>query len=90
MDRLEIFKSIFKQNIDFLDTNSHLNKLFELLPALLGLPAKKKSYNKSKSAKQHEESVKEAQEEQEAMALEFDKNAENDNEEDVEDEIELK
>ena len=73
VDRLEIFKSMFKKEIDFIDTNTHLNKLFELLPAMLGLPSKKNSgYNKSQSSKQHDDDLQEAQETRQAMNLKFD------------------
>ena len=73
-DRLEIFKQIFHKKMDYLDSSTHLNKLFELLPALIGLPSNKNSgYNKANSHKQHEEELLEARDEKEAMDQEFEK-----------------
>lgn len=77
MDRIAIFRQIFQKKMDFLDSSTHLNRLFELLPSLMGLASNKNSgYNKAKSHKQHEEDLKEAQDEKEEMDLEFERQQE--------------
>lgn len=58
--------------MDYLDASTHLGKLFELLPSLIGMPSNKNSgYNKAKSNKQHEEELADAKDEKVAMDMEF-------------------